>query len=114
MSTTRPSLRAGVCMLVAGCSLLAGGAHLSWEKPGTDPKAASVDLAECQRVARLDASRMALGSPIPAAPTVITSPSGATALQTAPLPLSTQDPTLAQQFTMDCMRDKGYALVKDR
>jgi hypothetical protein len=99
---------------LALCAALSGCANMTWEKPGVDAVASGRDLAECQRIAQLDASRMALASPIPAAPTIITSPSGAASIQTTPLPLSTQDPTLAQQYTMDCMRKKGYALVKGR
>jgi hypothetical protein len=82
---------------------------MSWHKPGTDAVAANRDLAECQRVGQLNASRLAVPSPVPPAPVITATPSGS-AVVSAPVPVSMPDSTLAQQHAIDCMRGRGYAL----
>jgi hypothetical protein len=109
MKNRRPALAA-----FCGAALLAGCAPLDWQKPGADADAAGLDLAECQRIGQLTASRMGLAAALPSAPMIITTPSGATAVQSAPMSPAGSDPTLAQQYTADCMHKKGYSLVKSK
>jgi hypothetical protein len=45
---------------------------------------------------------------------LITTPGGVTAMQTAPMPGTTSDPAVVQQYTVDCMHRKGYELVRAR
>jgi hypothetical protein len=98
----------------AATLLLAGCAPMSWHRPDTDAAATAQDFEDCQRIGHLNASQVALASPQPSAPVVITTPSGATAVQSSPLPVRGLDPTLALQVTTECMRKKGYTLVRSK
>jgi hypothetical protein len=104
------SLRARLVGLVLA-GVIPGCVTMAWQRPDTDAAVASKDLQECQRLGQVQASRMSLASPIPSTPALISSPAGAV-MQAPPLPFSTPDPTLAQQFTIDCMHKKGYGLVR--
>jgi hypothetical protein len=94
--------------------MAAGCATSSWQKPGVDAVTLNQDLSDCQRSAQVTASQFALASPRSTAPMLITTPSGATAMQTTPMPGTMPDPAVAQQYTVDCMHRKGYQLVRER
>ena len=92
---------------------LAGCAQLEWQKPDTDPaqsaRQTDADLEQCEQRAMLAARRhSSIGTQIP---TVIGSRSGPVTVM-MPAFNAAPDPGVQQTFLSDCMRAKGYRLVR--
>jgi hypothetical protein len=101
-------------VLLAGwvaLAVTAGCAQMAWEKPGAGYAAVSSDLEECRREASLQSFRLGLQAP---APNVVIDPQSPAASVQIPSALPTRDSVVEQQFTMSCMRGKGYELVRLR
>lgn len=94
---------------------LAGCAELRWQKPDTDPVQAArqtdADLEQCEQKAILSARR--LGSINTQVPTVVGSRGGPV---TVMMPSFNPGPDAGalQTFLSDCMRAKGYSLVRQQ
>ena len=88
-----------------------GCAGVAWEKQGADEHVVSRDLQDCRSAAEVSSFRFGFG-PFNTTPNVIITPAGpATTFQT-PAATAYPDPVLVQDFTSDCMRKKGYELVR--
>jgi len=94
-----------------GALVLAGCAGAAWEKQGADEQVMNQDLQDCRRVAEISSFRFGFG-PFNTTPNVIVTPAGPTTTFQTPAATAYPDPVLVQDFTSDCMRKKGYALVR--
>ena len=110
MNRHRSGLAANAA-LGLGLALLAGCSNLQWQKAGAGPDAASLDESECTRLSRLQSSSMAMTMPPSPPPAVLATPGGTTIVGGGPMPLFAPDPTLSQQYALDCMHQRGYQLV---
>jgi len=98
---------------LAAALALAGCADLVWEKQGAGAGDTSQALSDCRRMAELNSFRLGTG-PVIGAPNVIMTPAGPSATFQPPAAVPYPDPVLVQDFTRDCMQQKGFALVKRR
>ncbi len=91
--------------------LLAGCANLSWQKADADPARTAHDLDECQQKAMLSVRRLgsAMGSP---SPVIVGSPNGPVSV-VMPAQNPAQDPVAQQSLLSQCMRERGYQLVRE-
>lgn len=89
---------------------LAGCANLRWEKAGADPAVTDRVLAQCEQHAMLGARRRAAS--MPPSPAVVGGPGGASTIMISPYGQNT-DIVVQQSMLSDCMRAKGYQLVRD-
>lgn len=90
--------------------LAAGCAQLSWQKPDTDPAQATRDLDQCQEKAMQSARRnstMGTQSPV-----IVGTPSGPVTVM-SPSYNPGGDPGAQQRILSDCMRARGYHLVRE-
>ncbi len=92
---------------------LAGCAQLVWEKQGAGPGATSQALTDCRRTAEINSFRLGTG-PVIGAPNVIMTPAGPSATFQPPAAVPYPDPLVVQDFTRECMQQKGFALVERR
>lgn len=89
---------------------LSGCANLSWQKPDTDPAQAARDLDECQAKAMQSARRLSsMGSQ---SPVIVGSPSGPVTVM-SPSYNPGGDPVAQQSMLSECMRKRGYHLVRE-
>lgn len=88
---------------------LTGCANLRWQKDGADPVATDKVLAQCEQQAMLGARRAASSMPIP---TVVGGPGGISTVMT-PSMGRTPDLITQQSLLSECMRAKGYQLVRE-
>jgi hypothetical protein len=93
-------------------SVTAGCAQVAWHRDGTSPALANSDLESCRRQGRLHSLQLGmLGTPVP---NVTVDPVRPSATVQMPSPVPTRDAVAEQEFTMSCMRKKGYELVRVR
>ncbi len=92
-------------LVVAGC------ANLAWEKQGAGAGEPSQALNDCRRMAEFNSFQLGAGPAI-GAPNVIITPAGPTT--TFQPPVAAPDPSLVQEYTRQCMQQKGFALVERR
>lgn len=99
-----PVIAISLALAVAGC------ANLRWQKDGADPALTEKVLAQCEQQAMLRArSRAASMPPIP---TVVGGPGGASTVM-VPSHDRTSDLVAQQSMLSECMRAKGYQLVRE-
>ncbi len=91
---------------------LSGCANLSWQKADTDATRTVKDLDECQQKAMLAAHRLgsALGNP---APIIVGTPNGPVSV-VMPSQNPAPDPFAQHSLLSQCMRERGYQLVRDK
>ncbi len=93
----------GLALAMTGC------AALTWQKPDTDPAQAAKDLEQCQQKAMLSLRRLgAMGNQ---APIIVGSPSGPVSV-ISPASNATSDLVAQQSILSECMRARGYHLVR--
>lgn len=90
---------------------LAGCAALHWQKADADPARTAKDLNECQQHAMLAVRRLggAMSSP---SPVIVGSPSGPVSV-VMPSANPAHDPAAQQSLISQCMRERGYRLVRE-
>lgn len=91
--------------------LLAGCTNLSWKKADTDPARTAHDLDECQQKAMLSVRRLGSAMSNPA-PVIVGSPNGPVSV-VMPAQNPAQDPVAQQSLLSQCMRERGYQLVRE-
>jgi hypothetical protein len=94
---------------VAPLPELVGCSRMAWEKPGANAAVADADLEECRREARLQAFRLGMhrNSPVP---DVTLDPRRPASTLQIPSTLPSRDAVVEQDWTLRCMRQKGYEL----
>ncbi len=92
---------------VSACS------NLAWEKQGAGTGETSQALNDCRRIAEFNSYQLGPQSAL-GTPNVIMTPTGPTTTFQPPGAVPYPDPLLVQQYTHDCMTQKGFALVERR
>ncbi len=94
-----------------GAVTIAGCANLAWEKQGAGAGETSEALNNCRRIAQFNSFQLGQG-PAVGVPNVIMTPAGPTT--TFQPPGAVSDPALVEEYTRQCMEQKGFALVERR
>jgi len=108
-SKSRRLCRLLAAVIAAGT---AGCAPMTWQKADTDASVQAADLKQCRDQATLAARRLMSVDP-QNAPRIITGAGGDKTIVMPAFPPA-RDPLLEMDFTGQCMRAKGYALVEGK
>ena len=102
-----------VCLRLSAVALLglsAACADLQWHRPGVDQEALARDFEECRQIARVRAAREAWPFSLLTRRVAAFDRDGMPVVAHPP-PHYTERFVLEQDYTRECMREKGYELV---